>query len=40
MFDRVRDVLQKHDILNINNVFNGEFVAGDKRANKNISMRN
>jgi len=29
VLDRVRDVLQKHDILKINTMFNGEFVAGD-----------
>jgi len=26
--------------IKINTVFNGEFVAGDKRANKNIATRN
>jgi len=33
-------VLQKYDALKINTVFNDEFVADDKRANKNISTRN
>jgi len=39
MLDRVRDVLRKRDALKINTVFNGEFVAGDKRMNKSIAMR-
>jgi len=38
VLDRVRDV--KRDALKINNVFNGEFVAGDKNANKSIATRN
>jgi len=40
VLDRVRDVLQKHDALKINIVFNGESVAGNKSANKSIAMRN
>jgi len=40
VLDHVRDVLQEHDALKINTVFNGEFVAGDKYANKNVSTRN
>jgi len=40
MLDRVRDILQKYDILKMNTVFNDEFVADDKRANKNVSTRN
>jgi len=40
VLDRVRDVLQKHDALKINIVFNGEFVTGDKSANKSIATRN
>jgi len=33
-------VLQKRDALKINTVFNGEFVAGNKSANKSIATRN
>jgi len=40
VLDHVRGVLQKHDALKINTVFNGEFVASDKNANKNITTRN
>jgi len=40
VLDRVRDVLRKHDALKINTVFNGEFVAGNKSANKSIATRN
>ncbi|XP_077263129.1 uncharacterized protein LOC143897999 [Temnothorax americanus] len=32
--------MQRHDNVKINTVFNGEFVAGDKRANKSIATRN
>jgi len=38
VLDRVRSVMQEHDNIEINTVFNGEFVAGNKSANK--SMRN
>ncbi|XP_071631894.1 uncharacterized protein [Temnothorax longispinosus] len=40
VLDRVRNVMQRHDNVKINTVFNGEFVAGDKRANKSIATRN
>jgi len=40
VLDRVRDVLQKRDVLKINTVFNDEFVADDKSANKSIATRN
>jgi len=40
VFERVRSVMQEHDNIKINTVFNGEFVAGDKRANKSIATRN
>jgi len=40
MLERVRIVLTKYDNIKINLVFNGEFVAGDKRANKSIATRN
>jgi len=36
----MRTVLTKYDNIKINTVFNGEFVAGDKRANKSIATRN
>ena len=39
VLDRVRNVIQ-HDNVKINTIFNGEFVAGDKRANKSIATRN
>ncbi|XP_071574650.1 uncharacterized protein [Temnothorax nylanderi] len=32
--------MQRHDNVKINTMFNGEFVAGDKRANKSIATRN
>ncbi|KYQ52381.1 hypothetical protein ALC60_08544 [Trachymyrmex zeteki] len=34
--ERVQCIMQRYDSLKINTVFNGEFVAGDKRANKSI----
>jgi len=40
VLDRVRSVMQERDNIKINTVFNGEFVAGDKRANKSIATRN
>jgi len=40
VLDRVRDVLWNRDALKINIVFNGEFVAGEKSANKSIATRN
>jgi len=36
VIERVRSVMQEHDNIKINTVFNGEFVAGDKRANKSL----
>ncbi|XP_071575601.1 uncharacterized protein [Temnothorax nylanderi] len=36
----VRNVMQRHDNVKINTMFNGEFVAGDKRANKSMATRN
>jgi len=39
VLERVRTVLTKYDNIKINTVFNGEFVAGDKRANKCIARR-
>jgi len=40
VLERVRDVLQKHANTKLNTMFNGEFVAGDKHANKSVSTRN
>ncbi|XP_018404835.1 PREDICTED: uncharacterized protein LOC108781382 [Cyphomyrmex costatus] len=40
VLERVQSVLQRYDSIKINTVFNGEFVAGDKRANKSIATRN
>jgi len=40
VLERVRIVLTKYDNIKINIVFNGEFVTGDKRANKSITTRN
>jgi len=40
VLERVQSVMQEHDNIKINTVFNGEFVAGDKRANKSITTRN
>jgi len=40
VLDRVRSVMQKRDNIKINTVFNGEFVAGNKNANKSIATRN
>ncbi|KYM95311.1 hypothetical protein ALC62_14051, partial [Cyphomyrmex costatus] len=40
VLERVRDVMQRHNSVKINTVFNGEFVSGDKRANKSVSTRN
>ncbi|KYN02136.1 hypothetical protein ALC62_07057, partial [Cyphomyrmex costatus] len=40
VLERVRDVMQRHNSVKINTVFNGEFVLGVKRANKSVSTRN
>jgi len=40
VLERVRNVMERYDNIKINTVFNGEFVAGDKRANKSIATRN
>ncbi|XP_071574661.1 uncharacterized protein [Temnothorax nylanderi] len=37
---RVRDVIKTHNCDKVNTAFNGEFVAGDKRANKSITTNN
>ena len=40
VFEHVRSVMQKHDNVKINIIFNGEFVTGNKRANKCIATKN
>jgi len=40
VFERVRDVTERHNGVKVNTVFNGEFVTSDKRANKSINKRN
>ena len=40
MLDRVQNIIQRQDNIKINTVFNGEFVSGNKRANKSVSTRN
>ncbi|XP_071579896.1 uncharacterized protein, partial [Temnothorax nylanderi] len=37
---RVRDIIRKHNCVKVNTLFNGEFVAGDKRANKSFNTNN
>ena len=36
----VQKVMQKHFTVKVNTMFNGEFVSGDKRANKSIGTKN
>jgi len=40
VLEHMRTVLNKYDNIKINTVLNGEFEAGDKRANKSIATRN
>jgi len=40
VLEQMRDVIERHNGVKVNTVFNGEFVAGDKHANKSINMRN
>ncbi|KYN21953.1 hypothetical protein ALC57_05665 [Trachymyrmex cornetzi] len=40
VLERVQCIMQRYDSVKINTIFNGEFVAGDKRANKSIATRN
>ncbi|KYN28570.1 hypothetical protein ALC57_02011 [Trachymyrmex cornetzi] len=40
VLERVQCIMQRYDAIKMNTVFNGEFVAGDKRANKSIATRN
>jgi len=36
----VQNVIQRHDNIKINTMFNGEFVSSNKRANKSVNTRN
>ncbi|XP_039312526.1 uncharacterized protein LOC120359374 [Solenopsis invicta] len=40
VLEHVQSVMQRHGNVKINAIFNGEFVVGDKRANKCITTRN
>ncbi|XP_026826253.1 uncharacterized protein LOC113562126 [Ooceraea biroi] len=40
VLDYVQKVINEHDSVKLNTVFNGEFVAGEKTANKSINTRN
>jgi len=40
VLESVRDVIERHNGVKVNTVFNGEFVTGDKRANKSINTKN
>jgi len=37
---QVRDVIERHNSVKVNTVFDDEFEASDKCANKSINMRN
>ncbi|KAL6416963.1 hypothetical protein ACFW04_014757 [Cataglyphis niger] len=40
VLEHVQNAIKKHFNIKVNIVFNGEFVTGDKRANKSINMKN
>jgi len=40
VIEPVQDVMKKHYNVKVNTIFNGEFLTGDKRANKSINTRN
>ncbi|XP_020297388.1 uncharacterized protein LOC109861944 [Pseudomyrmex gracilis] len=40
VLEKVQNAIEKHNNLKINTTFNGEFVSGNKRANKSITTRN
>ncbi|KYN20689.1 hypothetical protein ALC57_06948 [Trachymyrmex cornetzi] len=40
VLERVQCIMQRYYSIKINTIFNGEFVAGNKRANKSIATRN
>jgi len=40
IIERVRDVIDRHGSVKVNTAFNGEFVTGNKRVNKNVNTKN
>ncbi|KYQ58873.1 hypothetical protein ALC60_02117, partial [Trachymyrmex zeteki] len=40
VLERVQDTTERHNCVKVNTIFNGEFVTGDKRANKSINTKN
>ena len=38
--EHVTIVMQSHNNIKVNIVFNGEFISSDKRTNKSVSMKN
>jgi len=38
VLEQVQDIMKKHYNVKVNTIFNGEFVTGDKRANKSIEI--
>ena len=40
VLERVREAINVHGSVKVNTAFNGEFVAGDKRANKSVNTKN
>ena len=40
VLERVQDVMQRHNNIKLSTVFNGEFISGNKRVNKNVNTRN
>jgi len=40
VLEHVENLIKKHSYVKVNTIFNGEFVTGDKRANKSVSTRN
>ncbi|XP_011859566.1 PREDICTED: uncharacterized protein LOC105557042 [Vollenhovia emeryi] len=40
VIEHVRDAIERYNCVKVNTAFNGEFVAGDKRANKSINTKN
>src|SRR5580765_2433186 len=40
VIEHVQKVMQEHINVKVNTVFNGEFVSGDKRANKSVNTKN
>ncbi|XP_036150345.1 uncharacterized protein LOC105835717, partial [Monomorium pharaonis] len=39
VFERVRNFIREHNSVKVNTAFNGEFVAGEKRANKSVNTK-